>query len=290
MSVFDTSVTTTATLPTWFSDAQKNIATTGKTVYDTATPFSSTAGGSMSQNLFGAPPNANTTSTSGGNLPAASNPFMTAMGTLQTVASGAANPWMANGDPNTQTALGGLFAAQNAKLNQILPEVAARTGAGGIAGGNVGSLRGQTAVNTAKAGALTTLAEQQYKAALDAQNYAIQAAKGVGDIGSQYSTSALNTADREMNADINQLAKYSDIINAMGPTMDKTTDTVTKGSSYENLLKGLQAAGAAGVGIDKILKGNTGLDWLDAIMKTPGTTFVDEFGNPTNDRTNYEEP
>lgn len=333
MSVFDTSTTASTTLPTWFSDAQKTIGTTGSTVYNAATPFSSTAGASMSKDLFGTPstqsygmtaPNTGAAKTEddwnnfqnmaqfapgtdmeaektkfmtgapnqggpAGNLPGA-NPFSTAMGTLQSVASGAANPWLPSGQPNTQTALGGLFAAQNAKLNQILPEVAARTGAGGIGGGNYGGLRGQTAVNTARAGALTTLAEQQNKAALDAQAQAINAARGVGDVGSQYSTSALNTSEREMNADINQLAKYSDIINAMGPTMDKTTTTTTKGSSYENLLKGLQAAGAAGVSIDKLLKGNTGLDWLDSIMKTPGTTFVDEFGNPTDDRTNYEEP
>jgi hypothetical protein len=349
MGVFDTSVKTDATLPTWFTDAQKASATTGKTVYDAATPFSGTAGSTMSKDLFGtpsqtsmpnyyAPQGASATATpkteddwnkfssmaqfaagtdmakakadymsgvggggvsvaggatgggatGGGALPS-TNPFMTAMGTLQSVASGAANPWLANGDPNTKTALGGLFSAQNAKLNQILPEIAAQTGAGGIGGGNFGSLRGQTAVNTARAGALTTLAEQQNKAALDAQNYAIQAAKGVGDVGSQYSTSALNTSDAAMNSDINQWGKYSNIINAMGPNTDKSTTVTTKGSSYENLLKGLTAAGAAGVSIDKILAGNTGLGWLDNLMKTKGTTFVDENGNPVNDPTDYED-
>lgn len=358
MSVFDTSVTTTATLPTWFSDAQKAISTTGKTVYDAATPFSSTAGASMSKDLFGTPsqqtygmqpPNAvsepawtqqpdGTYAPSfgdygggtppqwsapgsgsdvdafgepyagrgslandmretdingnliggggpgfagvgapppGGGLPTSSNPFMTAMQTLQGVATGAANPFLANGDPNKQTALGGLFAAQNAKLNQILPEITANTGAGGIGGGNFGSLRGQTAVNTARAGALTTLAEQQNKAALDAQNYAIQAARGVGDVGSQYSTAALNTTDREMNAGLNQLAKYSDIINAMGPTMDKTTNVVTKGSSYENLLKGLDVIGTSGDALNKILKGKSGYDWLDKITNPTGGNDAD---------------
>jgi len=224
-----------------------------------------------------------------GGLPTTSNPFMTAINTLQSVASGAANPFLANGDPNKQTALGGLFAAQNAKLNQILPEVAAREGAGGIGGGNFGSLRGQTAVNTARAGALTTLAEQQNKAALDAQNYAIQAAKGVGDVGTQYSTSAINTGKEEMGADLNQLAKYSDIVNAMGPTMDKTTNTVTKGSTYENLLKGLQAAGAAGVSIDKILKGNSGLSWLDDIMNDGGGNDADSiYGGDTSKPGHWE--
>jgi hypothetical protein len=255
MSVFDTSVSTNTTLPTWFSDAQKNIATTGKTVYDSATPFANTAGGNMSNDLYG---NNQT------------NPFMTSINTLNTVASNAANPWMPNGQPNTQTALGGLFAAQNAKLDQILPQVAAQTGAGGIMGGNYGGLRGQTAVNTAKAGALTTLAEQQNKAALDAQNQAITAANAVGNVGSQYSTSALNTADAAMNADINQWGKYSNIVNAMGPNIDKTSTATTKGSEYDYLLKGLQAAGAAGVSIDKILSGKSGLDWLDKLIAGNG--------------------
>lgn len=330
MSVFDTSVTASATLPTWFSDAQKAISTTGKTVYDAATPFSNTATASMSRDLFGTPstqtygmqpPNAvsepawtqqpdgtyapsfsdgpasmpvqggsgSDTPPQGGGLPTSSNPFMTAMQTLQGVATGAANPFLSTGAPNTQTALGGLFAAQNAKLDQILPGLTSEVGAGGIGGGNFGSLRGQTAVNTARAGALTTLAEQQNKAALDAQNYAIQAARGVGDVGSQYSTSAINTGKEEMGANLNQLAKYSDIINAMGPTMDKTTTTTTKGSTYENLLKGLQAAGTAGVGIDKILKGSTGLSWLDDIMKSGGGNDADSiYGGDTSKPGHWE--
>jgi hypothetical protein len=335
MSVFDTSVTASATLPTWFSDAQKEIGTTAKTVYDAATPFSNTATASMSKDLFGTPstqtygmkaPNSggprteddwNTFSSMAlyapgtdmakakadflaggqggggggdrGGLPTSSNPFMTAMDTLQGVASGAANPFLSTGAPNTQTALGGLFAAQNAKLDQILPGLTSQVGAGGIGGGNFGSLRGQTAVNTARAGALTTLAEQQNKAALDAQGYAINAAKGVGDVGSQYSTSAINTGKEEMGADLNQLAKYSDLINAMGPTMDKTTTTTTKGSTYENLLKGLQAAGAAGVSIDKILGGNSGLSWLDDIMKSGGGNNSDSiYGGDTSKPGHWE--
>jgi hypothetical protein len=170
-----------------------------------------------------------------------------------------------------------------------LPGLTSQVGAGGIGGGNFGSLRGQTAVNSARAGALTTLAEQQNKAALDAQGYAINAAKGVGDVGSQYSTSAINTGKEEMGADLNQLAKYSDLINAMGPTMDKTTTTTTKGSTYENLLKGLQAAGAAGVSIDKILGGNSGLSWLDDIMKSGGGNNSDSiYGGDTSKPGHWE--
>jgi hypothetical protein len=274
MSVFDTSVRTDSTLPTWFTDAQKASVATGKSVYDAATPFSGTVGATMSKDLFGTPSQPNMPSgansmvdgsgmPTGGSLPS-NNPFMTAMGTLNTVASNAANPFLDNGGFNTDTALGGLFAAQNSKLDQILPQIAAQTGAGGIGGGNYGGLRGQTAVNTARAGALTTLAEQQHKAFLDAQNQAINAAKGVGDVGSQYSTSALNAADAAMNADINQFGKYSNIINAMGPNTDKSSVVTTKGSSYENLLKGLDVFKNTAGGLAQVP------DWLKTILNTGG--------------------
>jgi hypothetical protein len=185
--------------------------------------------------------------------------------------------------------LGGLFAAQNAKLDQILPQITSQVGAGGIATGNYGSLRDQTAINTARAGALTTLAEQQNKAYMDAMQQSIQAGQALGNVGSQYGTTSLNTATQEMMGGLPTLAKYSDIINAMGPTTNKTVDTIGKGSPYENLLKGLNAGYGAGLGIDKLTSGNTGLKWLDKILGTSGTQFVDEYGNITNDTTNYEE-
>jgi hypothetical protein len=184
--------------------------------------------------------------------------------------------------------LGGLFAAQNAKLDQILPQLTSQAGAGGIATGNYGSLRGQTAVDTARAGALTTLAEQQNKAYMDAMQQSIQAGQALGNVGSQYGTTGINVANMEMMGGLPTLAKYSDIINNMGANIDKTSGVVNQGSSYENLLKGLNAAGTAGAAWDKISGGNTGLKWLDKILGTSGTMFVDEFGNPTNDRTDYE--
>ena len=117
----------------------------------------------------------------------------------------------------------------------------------------------------------------------------IQAGSALGNVGSQYGTTALNTATQEMMGGLPALSKYSDIISGMGPTTDRTSTELTQGSQYENLLKGLNAAGSAGMAWDKISSGNTGLTWLDKILGTSGTQFVDEFGNPTNDRTNYEE-
>jgi hypothetical protein len=194
------------------------------------------------------------------------NPFTTAISGLQTAQTANANPFLATGAPNTATPLGGLFASQNAKLDQILPELTAQVGAGGIGTGNYGSLRGQTATNTARAGALTTLAEQQNKAAMDAMQQSIQAGQALGNVGAQYGTTALNTATQEMMGGLPTLAKYSDIINAMGPTTDKSVATVGQGSPYENLLKTLNAAGSAGMAWDKVSSGKTGLGWLDKIL------------------------
>jgi hypothetical protein len=252
MSVFDTSSTTTTTLPSWFTTAQQNIATQAPTTYGAVTDPSKTVASGVVSAL---------------NSPTA-NPFTTAISGLQTAQTANANPFLATGAPNTATPLGSLFAAQNAKLDQILPELSSQVGAGGIASGNMGSLRGQTAINTARAGALTTLAEQQNKAAMDAMQQSIQAGQALGNIGSQYGTTGVNVANMEMMGGLPALAKYSDIINAMGPTTNKEVSTVSKGSPYENLLKAFNAVGAAGAGLDKLTSGNTGLGWLDKILTT----------------------
>jgi len=273
MSVFDTTSTTTTTLPSWFTTAQQSIATQAPQTYQAATAPGSTVAAGLISDL-----NSQT-----------ANPFTTAISGLQTAQTANANPFLSSGAPDTTTPLGGLFASQNAKLDQILPQLTEQVGAGGIGTGNYGSLRGQTATNTARAGALTTLAEQQNKAYMDAMQQSIQAGQALGNVGSQYGTTNVNVANQEMMGGLPSLAKYSDIINAMGPTTDKTVATVGKGSPYENLLKTLNAAGTAGMAWDKLSSGNTGLGWLDKILGTSGTQFVDEYGNLTNDRTNYEE-
>ncbi len=266
MSVFDSTKTTSTSLPSWFTDAQKNLQVGAEGALTGATPYSDTATADMASNQLGA----------------TTNPFTTAMGTLQTVASGAANPWNANGTPNTNTALGGLFSAQNAKLDQILPQVIAKEGAAGIGGGNFGSLRGQTATNTARAGALTTLAEQQNQAALNAQTQATNAALGVGNVGSQYGTTANNTSNIQMLGDLTANAKYADILNQLGTTMPKTATETTQGSSYDNAMKTLGVlfgqGGANQSTIDAITKaGGGGLDWLKNITSNTFDTLTNPY-------------
>jgi hypothetical protein len=273
MSVFDTSKTTTTTLPSWFSTAQQAIGTQAPLSFGAATDPSKTVASGLVSDL-----NSQT-----------ANPFTTAISGLQTAQNANLNPFLSTGGPDTSTPLGALFASQNARLDQLLPQITSQVGAGGIGTGNYNSLRGQTATETARAGALTSLNEQQNKALMDAMGQSIQAGSVLGNVGSQYGTTALNTANLEMMGGLPALSKYSDIINAMGPSADRTATETTQGSQYENLLKGLNAAYSGGAAWDKISSGNTGLSWLDKILGTSGTQFVDENGNLTNDRTNYEE-
>lgn len=252
MSVFDTTQTTTTSLPSWYTDAQKDVAAKANAALSGATPFAQSAGATAAADLAGS-----------------NNPFMGAIGTLQGVASGAANPWLPSGQPNTNTALGGLFSAQNAQLNQLLPGITAKEGAAGIGGGGFGSLRGQTATQTARGGALTTLAAEQAKAALDAQTQAIQAGSAIGNIGSQYGTTAQNLANQQMTGNLAPLTKYQDILGSLANTLPKTAEQVTSPSKAQQLTNILGAVGANN--ISDVLKGNTGLGWLDSIIKgAPG--------------------
>jgi hypothetical protein len=251
MSVFDTTKSTTTTLPSWFTSAQEGIATAAPTVYGAATDPSKTVASGLISNL-----NSQT-----------ANPFTTAISGLQTAQNANLKPWTATGAPDTSTPLGALFASQNAKLDQILPQITSQTGAGGIATGNYGSLRGQTAVDTARAGALTSLSEQQDKAYMDAMNQSIQAGNVLGNVGSQYGTTALNTATQEMLGGLPALSKYSDIINAMGPTTNRTSTEVSKGSPYENMLKGFDAVKTIAGGVTQIPT------WLSNITSPSSTNW-----------------
>ena len=230
MSVYDTQQSTSTTLPTWFTDAQKSIGTDASTAYSGTTAPSQTVGADLAKSLSGP-----------------TNPFTTSMGTLQQIASGAANPWLPNGQPDTSTTLGGLFNAQNQQLNQILPGVTAQEGATGIGSGNFGSLRGQTAINTARAGALANLNTTQNQEALNALTQAVQAGQGVGNVGAQYGTTGINTANWQQLGALPELAKYSDIINQMGPTTNKNVTQITSPSAYQMGVNTLGALGSNAV-------------------------------------------
>jgi len=161
------------TLPSWFDTAQQNVVNQAQAAFGAApTPQQTVAQGAVSQ--LGQPNNA----------------FQQAASTAQGIATGAANPWIvdqATGtvSPNVNTALGGLFQAQNQQLEQLMPNVVAPITGASIASGQFGSLRGQTAANKAMADAQAQLAAQQMQAALQNQATGVNAASTAGNLTQQ---------------------------------------------------------------------------------------------------------
>lgn len=227
--------TTQTTLPAWFDTAQQSVVN-----------------GAMSANAQA--PQLNQTVAQGAInqlQPGAQNPFTQAQGTLQQIASGAANPWITdtsgNVTPNTNTAMGGLFAAQNQQLKQLMPNTTAPAMAAGIGSGNFGSLRGQTAVNKAMGDAITTQNAQQLAAALQNQQYGVSAATNLGNVTNQYGQTATNLAGLEQNAPFKSTANLANILgglNVPGTTTNQLvgsplTQATQVGSALQGGLNGL---------------------------------------------------
>jgi hypothetical protein len=258
MSLTSTSQTTETTLPSWFSSAQNTAGTSASSALAAAqTPANQTVGAQTIKDYGGA-----------------SNPFTEAAGNLGKIQSGLMSTYDDKGQLNVNSPLGALFTAQNAKLEQILPQVTAKEGAAGLGGGNFGSLRGQTATGTARAGALTTLAEQQRKAALDAYTQAIQAGQAEGNVGQQGVAAGLDLAKYQTNAPLDTLAKYENILGAMAPTLDTKKTQTTEGSQIESLQKIGALAGQLGLTADQIANAYnstaakpSSLPWLDRLFR-----------------------
>ena len=173
----------TTTLPAWFDAAQQNLVNQATQAYQAAPTMQNTVGQQAVNQLSGP-----------------TNAFTTATGTLQDIASGAASPWITdasgNVTPNTGTALGGLFAAQNQQLQQLMPNVRAGAEVGGIGSGQFGSLRGQTAVDKAMADAQANLAASQMAAALQNQTTGVNAASAAGNVAQQGLQNLMNEIGR----------------------------------------------------------------------------------------------
>ena len=160
------------TLPSWFDTAQQNVVSGAQSAFGAApAPGQTVAQNAVSQ------------------LSQPNNAFQQATGSAQTIASGAANPWITSPTgqvtPNTQTALGGLFQAQNHQLNQLMPNITAPVTGASIGSGQFGSLRGQTAENKAMADAQAQLFAQQMDAALKNQATGVNAASTAGNLAQQ---------------------------------------------------------------------------------------------------------
>ena len=260
-SVFDSSKTTTTTLPNWYTDAQKTSATAAKTALDAGKASTDTANAQL-ETTFGV----------------ADNPYTKSLTGMTDIISGNAGAFSPDGTPNAASPLGALFAAQNAQFNQVLPSVTAAEGAQGIGSGAFGSLRGQTATNTARAGALANLNAAQMKAMLDAQSQSIQAGQVAGGLGQQYATTAGNLTDWQQSGGLDVAKKYADIMGNMATTLPKTETAVTSGGDYQNLLNAINAAGGV------ISAGTKG--WEDLTGAMPW--LKDIYGKITSD-SNYGE-
>ena len=240
---------TSTTMPAWYDQAQQNIVQQGGQAMTNAPSLGQTTAQGAINTLQG--PN---------------NPFQQAQGTLQQISSGAANPWIVDQTtgavtPDTSTAMGGLFKAQEQELNQLMPNYTAPAQAGAIGSGNFGSLRGQTAVDKAKGDAFAKLNAQQLQAALTNQQTGATSARYLGDVGAQGISSAMNVGQTQMNAPFNNLANYSNLISSM------PVPTTTQSQVQYSPLSQIQGVG------------NVAQGGLAALYKTAaGKSILDKLG------------
>jgi hypothetical protein len=234
--ISDTQQTST-TMPSWYDAAQQQIINQGATAAGAAPQLGQTTAQGAINTLQGA-----------------NNPFAQAQSTLQQISTGAANPWIidASGNvaPNTQTALGGLFSAQQNQLNQLLPSTVAPTQAAGIGTGGFGGLRAQTAVDKARADALSTLQAQQMNAALQSQQYGTAAATGLGNVGQQGINAAMNVGQAQMNAPFTNISNYANLLGSLQAPTTTTSQVqyspLTQAATLANTLQGTGGAGGLG--------------------------------------------
>lgn len=201
------------TLPSWFDTAQQNVVSQATTAASTApTPANTVAQNAVTR------------------LSGDTNPFSTATNTAQNIATGAANPWIVNqqtGDitPDTSTALGGLFQAQNQQLQQLMPNVTAPVTGAAIGSGQFGSLRGQTAANKAMADAQAQLFSQQMQAALQNQATGVNAASTAGNLTQQEIKNMLETGQYQQAAPFINVSNLGKILGGIQAPTTVTNQT-----------------------------------------------------------------
>ena len=238
-----TSGTSTTTLPSWYCTAQQNIVSQATQAGQNAPAFANTVG----QQAVTA-------------LQQPNNQFQQAGTALGSIASGAANPWITGAcgsvTPNTCTAMGGLFAAQQNELNQLMPNVTAPANAAGIGSGNFGSLRGQTAVDTARGNAQAKLAAEQMCAALKNQATGVNAAIGQSDVAQTGINNAVNVGKEQMVSPFSNIANMANVIS--GVTAPKTVNTTQTPSTLQSI-GGVGALICGGInGTSNLLYGSPG--------------------------------
>ena len=235
--ISNTGVQTTA-LPSWYDTAQQNVVNQA-TAANAGAPTPQQTVGQNAVNALSGPTNA----------------FTQAGGTLQNIASGAANPWntdaSGNVTPNTSTALGGLFQAQNQQLNQLMPTTTAPVEASNIGSGNFGGLRGQTAVDTSKANALATLNTAQDQAALQNQATGVNAGAAAGNVAQQDINNLLTTGQYQQAAPYTNAANLGNVLSSI--QAPQTVSNTTNLSPLNQVMGLASALGGTGVSASGLL-------------------------------------
>ena len=255
----------TTTLPSWFDTAQQNVVNlAGVTAANAPSPQQTVAQNAVNQ------------------LSGPTNAFTNAAGTLQGIASGAANPWITNPTtgavtPDTSTAMGGLFQAQNQQLNQLMPNVTAPVEGANIASGNFGSLRGETAVNKAKADAFAQLLPQQMQAALTNQATGVNAAQGVGNVTQQDINNLLTVGQYQQAAPFTNVSNYGKVL---GGIQAPTTVSNQTQLSPLNQVGGLIAA-LGGTGGGTGILNNLGVSGLTGLLNSASQWYNNLGGDTT---------
>jgi hypothetical protein len=144
--------------------------------------------------------------------------------------------------------MGGLFAAQQQYLNELLPSIDATATAPYLSGGGFGSRMNLSAVNQARSQAANELFKNQMQSALTGQQIGAQAASGLGNIGTQQLEGALKTGTYEMTQPFASAQNLAAILSQINPQKTQTTETT--GDLYSQLAMlgdvttgGLQALG-----------------------------------------------
>lgn len=195
--------TVSTTMPSWYDQAQQNLVKNAQNITANTPSLGSTLAGQEINKLSGT-----------------NNPFDMAQQGLYKIGYGAANPWHVDpttGEvtPDTSTALGGLFSAQDAQLRRAIPSIISGTDAGSVAGGGFGSLRNVTAADTAIGNAQANLAAEQMKAALTGQQIGTQAYQGLGNLGSQEAATMGQYGQLQQNNPLQGVANFAKILSTI---------------------------------------------------------------------------
>jgi hypothetical protein len=268
------------TLPAWFDTAQQNVVSqAGQQFAAAPTPQQTVAQNAVNQ------------------LSGPTNAFTQAGGTLQNIATGAANPFFTDPttgavSPNTDTALGGLFQAQNQQLQQMMPNVTAPVTGANVASGNFGSLRGDTAYNKAIGDAIAQQNAAQYQAALQNQATGVNAAQGVGNVTQQGINNLLTTGQYQQASPFTNVSNYGKILGGIqAPTTVSNQTQLSPLNQVGGLIAALGGSGS-GTGILNSL----GVGGLTGLFNNIGSYFGGSSGSgslgmnelmnpPTNDYT-----